>query len=265
MVARVSATSEAVTWREVVGVSAVVALPSATDVAYELNVKNCDLASLVIATGVMTLTGEAVAAEGELSVAVNVDAGKTVTAGAVVYTFVAELTAANQVLVGVDLATSMSNLAAAINGGAGSGTVYGAGTVANPLVTAAANNFGVVVTAKTEGVAGNAIPLASTITGVVLSGAHLAGGKDAPEKAGGAGKDFEGSTIALTALKGLLVRLNSGKIGMVWGYSSFTLEAPAVFMISSGSLIDEATGGATLEISNSWDTPWDADVVVIGQ
>jgi flagellin len=67
-----------------------------------------------------------------------------VTIGGQTYTFVAALTqaTAGQVLVGTggtaaqNLTATLNNLAAAINGGAGSGTVYSNSTVANPDVAA---------------------------------------------------------------------------------------------------------------------------------
>lgn len=83
----------------------------------------------VKATGV--LTGSGVFSDGE-----------TVTIGDETYTFKTALTASgvpNEVLIGANLATSLDNLKVAINGGAGEGTAYGTGTVANVQVTATTN------------------------------------------------------------------------------------------------------------------------------
>lgn len=63
----------------------------------------------------------------------------TVTIGTQVYTFKTALTAsttANEVLIGVSEATSLNNLAAAINAGAGAGTTYGSLTAKNTKVSA---------------------------------------------------------------------------------------------------------------------------------
>jgi hypothetical protein len=66
----------------------------------------------------------------------NVAANDTVVIGATTYTFKATPSTAYEVDVGADLATSIDNLVAAINAGAGEGSAYGTGTVAHPLVTA---------------------------------------------------------------------------------------------------------------------------------
>ena len=78
------------------------------------------------ATGTLTLTGNAVAAE-------------TVTIGNKTYTWRASVAVtANEVLIGASASASLDNLIAAINGAAGSGTTYGSATVAHTQVTAAA-------------------------------------------------------------------------------------------------------------------------------
>ncbi len=59
-----------------------------------------------------------------LDLATNVTAGDTVTINGVVFKFVASPSAAGDVDVGTDAATSQANLIAAINGGAGAGTAY---------------------------------------------------------------------------------------------------------------------------------------------
>ena len=69
----------------------------------------------------------------------------TFTVGAVTYKAVAALTgAADEVLIGANLAATIANLIGAIGaastGGQASGTTYGAGTVANTLATATAGN-----------------------------------------------------------------------------------------------------------------------------
>lgn len=62
----------------------------------------------------------------------NPSAADTVTIGATTYTFRASVsTTANEVLIGANKEATLVNLIAAINGGNGSGTLYGSDTVAN--------------------------------------------------------------------------------------------------------------------------------------
>lgn len=108
-------------------------------------------------------------------------ATNTVTIDAVVYTFVAALSAgptvAYEVLIGVSEATSLNNLAAAINAGAGVGTTYSTGTLVHPTVTAVSDGVHtVVVTAKTGGTAGNSIATTETHAFGSWGGATLSGG-----------------------------------------------------------------------------------------
>jgi len=65
-------------------------------------------------------------------------AAQTITLGGQVYTWRAAVGAtANEVLIGVDASTSYANLFAAVNLGAGAGTLYGSSTTLNATVTAA--------------------------------------------------------------------------------------------------------------------------------
>jgi len=116
-----------------------------------------------------------------------------VTIAGTTYTFKTALSSgpqvANEVLIdasGADtaakLANTLANLAAAVNGGSGAGTVYGSPTVANANATASVQGNSVVFSATA---AGNALiagggTLASTVgTGTVekfLNGATFAGG-----------------------------------------------------------------------------------------
>ncbi len=101
----------------------------------------------------------------------NFGDGDTVTIGANVYTFQTTLTnVAGHVHIGGSVATSLSNLVAAITAGAGSGTAYAAATVVHPDVTAALSDAGedlgslgsLRVTALVDGVEGNAIATTTT-------------------------------------------------------------------------------------------------------
>jgi flagellar hook protein FlgE len=144
--------------------------------------------------GAVDLSGGAVgvAATGTLTVPPPLPtAGQTVTIGGTTYTFVSginNLTAANDVLIGPDVPSTLANLAGAINaattGGQGPSSTYGAGTLANTSVTAT-NPTGTTLTLRaTQGGAGGDSILTSTTwnTGTGITGsfgaANLTGGAD---------------------------------------------------------------------------------------
>jgi flagellin len=108
-------------------------------------------------------------------------AGKVVVVGGSTYTFAAAAGAAGTVAIGADVATTMSNLAAAINGGPGAGVAYGTGTVTNTNVTALADATTVTVTAKVAGAGGNALTATTDdakfgwATGTLAGGSGSAG------------------------------------------------------------------------------------------
>ena len=91
-------------------------------------------------------------------------AAETAAIGATEYTFRAAVgTTANEVKIGADVTATVSNFVAAINGGAGSGTVYGSNTVANPdarAIVDADNDDEVTVYALVPGTIGNRIDVA---------------------------------------------------------------------------------------------------------
>lgn len=118
---------------------------------------------------------------GLLTASDNPAPGDTVTLGVAVYTFRAALTAPFDVLIGADAQTSLTNLAAAINGDDGEGTVYGSGTTQNTKAFAnVASASTMLATARQGGLGGNAI--ASTKTSSVLgwSSTSLSGGLEPP-------------------------------------------------------------------------------------
>ena len=128
----------------------------------------------------------AVAATGMLSHAgaVNVAITDQVTIGLKQYTFTAAInrhSPANQILVDTTFDGSMSNLIAAINGGAGSGTKYSSATTANTQATAGLlTSHAFTVTAITAGSAGNSIVTTTTSTNLTWNGyTTLTGGVDA--------------------------------------------------------------------------------------
>jgi len=92
-------------------------------------------------------------ASNTLSAIANATNTDTVTVGASVYTLVTgPVAAAGQVLIGANTSATLANLAAAINGGPGSGVAYGAGTVANASATALAGASTVTLTSIVSGV-----------------------------------------------------------------------------------------------------------------
>jgi hypothetical protein len=123
----------------------------------------------------------AVTATGKLSelVGANVKKGTEVAIGTNQYVFVNLLTnkLANQVKIAANFDGSMSNLIAAINRSTGAGTSYSTNTKANPLVAAgplvtsgSLTNHAFVLTAITNGAAGNSIVTATTSTNLSWNG-----------------------------------------------------------------------------------------------
>lgn len=117
------------------------------------------------ATGTLTLTGQPLDTE-------------TVDIGGKTYTFQDTLTDVDgNVLIGAAATDSLDNLIAAINLGAGSGTVYAASTTANFEVTALAGAGDTMdVTAIVAGVFGNAIVSTEGLTNGSWGGGTLTGG-----------------------------------------------------------------------------------------
>ena len=127
----------------------------------------CDAQAGDFATGILTFTG-------------NANDTGTVTLGATTYVFQTVLVdAANNVLIGATASDSIDNLIAAITAGAGAGTLYGTGTVANADATAAAGAGDTMdATALTQGVAGNSVDSTQVLTNATWGATDLAGGVD---------------------------------------------------------------------------------------
>lgn len=134
----------------------------------------------VIGTASPFVTGAPVAAHAHVVMTDNPSASDTLNVNGTVYTFVATLAAANDVLIGTGEEDTAANLVAAINGAAGEGTTYGTGTVAHTSVTASTAGVGpstVTFTAIVPGTAGNAFTLdAGSMTNGTASGATFSGG-----------------------------------------------------------------------------------------
>lgn len=113
----------------------------------------------------------AVAAQNTLtqSTTFTIADGETVTIGTQVYTFKTAIvdTTPNQVLIDATGASpetnSFANLAAAINGSAGAGSLYSGATVPNADVTATSGTHTLVATAKVTGTVPNTIATTTTL------------------------------------------------------------------------------------------------------
>jgi flagellin len=135
--------------------------------------------TISVTTGALSSLGIGLGANASnvLSAIGNAVAGDTVVIGSQTYTFAAAAGAANTVAIGANVAATLSNLAAAVNGGAGAGVAYGTGTVANVDATAVAGASTVTFTAKVAGTGGNAIASTETSANFGFSnGATFTGG-----------------------------------------------------------------------------------------
>lgn len=121
-----------------------------------------------------------VAAIGTLTATANFADTETVTTGSKTYQFQTVLTNVDgNVLIGASASDSLDNLIAAINLGAGSGTLYAAATTANTFVSAAAGaGDTLVATARTAGTGGNSIATTETGANASWGAATLAGGSN---------------------------------------------------------------------------------------
>lgn len=135
-----------------------------TVVGLDANDRIAQATSGAEATGVLTFTGVGTAAE-------------TVTIGSQVYTLrAAPTTVGNEVKIGATAAETAANLAAAINGSAGAGTLYGSATLPHQDVTASTAGAVLTVTSKLFGAGANAIATTETSAAASFGGATLAGG-----------------------------------------------------------------------------------------
>jgi len=121
-----------------------------------------------------------VAATGTLTNTANFADTETVTTGTKTYQFQTVLTNVDgNVLIGASASDSLDNLIAAINLGAGSGTLYATATVANTFVSAVAGaGDTLIATARTAGTGGNAIATTETSANASWGAATLAGGSN---------------------------------------------------------------------------------------
>ncbi len=111
-------------------------------------------------------------------------AGQTVSIGGTTYTFATTITdqsAADTVLIGADSASTLANLAGAINAGStdgqGAGKTYGSGTIANATVTATGSTATALnLQAKNAGALGNTDGTSTNWTAGSFGGTDLSGG-----------------------------------------------------------------------------------------
>ena len=111
-------------------------------------------------------------------------AGQTVAIGGTTYTFASSInaqSAADTVLIGPDVASTLANLAGAINAsttnGQAAGTTYGAGTAANSTVTATGSTAGALnLQALNAGALGNSDVTGTNWTNGSFGASDLAGG-----------------------------------------------------------------------------------------
>lgn len=170
--------------------------------------------------------------------------GETVVLGAQTYTYRTVLTpTAYEVLIGADAGEAINNLVQAVNGGTGSGTLYAAGTVANPAVLATLlPDTQALFQATAIGTAGNSVASTETLAnGAFLSGATFAGGVDIPSPS-----DFaiERLPIDVTGVLAMQVTARGYKSDAGSANLRFDLKGPA-------ATVDQGTAQAT-DLNPSW-------------
>lgn len=162
------------------------------------------IAAAVAATGTLTLTG-------------NASDTETVTIGTKTYTFQTVLTNVDgNVLIGASASDTLDNLIAAINLGAGAGTLYAAATTANGFVTAAAGAGDTMdVTAIKAGTYGNTYATTETLTNGSWGAATLTGGSGGDVKILTTGQLPPNTTAAVGVVttRGTVVAAHTGTFG----------------------------------------------------
>ena len=132
-----------------------------------------------LAGGTVPPVNEVAATATYSEVAPGMGDADTITIGSITYRCKSTLAAINDFKEGATLQDTLDNLVAAINAGAGAGTLYFTGTTANPDVTAVRSGDDMIVTAKPGTGAGDDIP--TTGGNGTWSGASLEGGTPATE------------------------------------------------------------------------------------
>jgi hypothetical protein len=183
---------------------------------------------------------EAVRAYGILTSSAAPADTNTVTIGTTVYTFKTALTASTtafEVLIGISEATSLNNLAAAINLGAGAGTLYGSLTTVHPEVTAVSDGVhALTVTSKLTSAAHNALDTtethanatwgAATLVDAVVPADTLVAQIDAVGYIASVDADVVGTRVAVVPVGTVLTTKNT--VDLIWDAAATTTLAPTV-------------------------------------
>lgn len=217
-------------------------------------------ASLTAAGGSTTTLVDGTKAAGTLTFSDVGNDAEVITIGSKVYTLQASLTAGDgHVKIGGTPTATADNLVAAITGGAGSGTTYGAGTTAHTTVTASASTGVVTVTARSTGFAGNAVVTTTDSIEADWDAATLEGGADAFPVGGMVGQRvvFTGNTTPALAGAEAVVLSNTGTTltftsalpGSVAAGDTYTIEGAvfdtAINALREGKSFGEAPVGST--------------------
>jgi flagellar hook protein FlgE len=180
-------------------------------------------------------------------------AGQTVTVGGTTYTFESTITnasAANAVLIGPDVTSTLANLAGAINaattGGQGAGSTYGVGTQANSSVTAT-NPTGTTLTLQAiqKGVVGDTVPTSTTWN----TGTGITGSFGAADLTGGAAGQSFSTPITVYDSLGDSHVLNFNFTINSPGTWSYQITIPAADVGGTGA--PQVVGSGTLQFDSS--------------
>ena len=227
--------------------------PVAPDIVYSLMLKIAAGDTLTWDTATAAIAGSVAAtyAGRTLTFSGNAVADETVTIGSVAYTWKASVTTtANEVKVGVDTATSVTNLINAITLGAGSGTLYGSATVEHPLVDATGGISTIDVVAKSTGIAGNSIATTETMTNAAFGGPTLTGGLT-----GSGAYRKEGVEWAAVDPEGLPLPVAT-KIYSVLIQCADAADYTVTIASGAGDTVDEITPFVTQRINLPGNHPW---------
>lgn len=185
-------------------------------------------------------TSAAVAATGVLTFTAVAVAGQTVTIGSRTYTWAASVTTtAGTVAIGANQAASQANLAAAINAGAGAGSVYGSQTAPHADVTAAVVGSTVVVTARKPGTGAHSVALTDTMSNASWGDVFLSGGVGA------------NTVIAAAQTAGL-------RINGTWEVTTYGAWESTLYL-------ERLTASGGWEFVRSWRSNKDRNVAVTGE
>ena len=171
-----------------------------------------------------------------------------------VYTIRAALTALGDVLQGATEAITLANLAAAVNGGPGAGTLYFTGTAASKNTVATATATTLALAANRFGVWANAVATTYTASGSAegsWAAAHLTGGTDP-----GTTSDVVAYylTVDTAGLSGAArVTVTSDTAGE--GVASAVITSGSPFTVGTRGLTLNPTFSGALTVGQSW-TVW---------